>query len=158
MRQSWSETFRALGSAVLSLVKAELAALERDLARSGKSVAVGAALLGGAAAFGFWTLGVATYFLIQLVALWLPLWAASLVVTALFAAVAGILAAVGLHKLKSFENPLTTARRRLDDHVDWWQSRLLEPPAAPRRQVDREAGGGGHREHGEGGDGKGEDP
>ncbi len=148
MRSSWSETFRALGAAVLSLVKAELTALERDLARSGKRAAVGAALLGGAGAFAFWTLGVATYFLIQLAAVWLPLWAASLAITVLFAAVAAALAAIGLHKLKSFENPLTTARRRLDDHVDWWQSRLLEP-TSPRRKVEGDGRGEGEGDKGE---------
>ncbi len=144
MRQSWSETFRALGTAVLSLLKAELAALERDLARSGKAAALGVALLAAAGAFGFWTLGVATYFLIQLLALWLPLWAASLVVTAVCAAVAAGLAFAGLAKLKKFENPITTTRRRLDDHLDWWQSRLLEPVAPRRATVS------GRRRDGEG--------
>ncbi len=148
MRQSWGETFRALGAAVLSLLKAELTALERDLARSGKNAAVGVALLAAAGALGFWTLGVATYFLIQLLALWLPLWAASLIVTAVFAAVAAGLAFAAMSKLKKLENPLTTARHRLDDHLDWWQSRLLEP-ARPRREVES----GGREDHG---DGKGE--
>ncbi len=134
MRSSWSETFRALGAAVLSLLKAELAALEHDLARSGKKAAAGVALLAAAAALAFWTLGVATYFLILLLGIWMPLWAASLVVTVLFLAVTGGLAFAGMSKLKAFENPLAIARRRLDDHVDWWQSRLLEP-AAPRHET-----------------------
>jgi cytochrome c biogenesis protein CcdA len=134
MRQSWSETFRALGSAVLGLLKAELEALEQDVARSGKNAALGIALFGAAAAFSFWTLGVATYFLVQLLALWLQLWAAALVVTLLFAGIAGGLAFAGLKKLEKFENPLGTARRRLDDHIDWWQNRLLAP-GEPRRRV-----------------------
>lgn len=145
MRQSWGETFRALGTAVLSLLKAELAALEHDLARSGKNAAAAAALLAAAGAFGFWTLGVATYFLIQLVGLWLPLWAASLVVTVAFGAVAAGLAFAGLARLKKFENPLTTTRRRLDDHLEWWQSRLLEP-GAPRRPIAGERPGDGQGE------------
>jgi cytochrome c biogenesis protein CcdA len=134
MRQSWSETFRALGSAVLGLLKAELEALEQDVARSGKNAALGIALFATAAAFSFWTLGVATYFLVQLLALWLQLWAAALVVTLLFAGVAGGLAFAGLKKLEKFENPIGTARRRLDDHIDWWQNRLLVP-GEPRRRV-----------------------
>ncbi|HSL85232.1 MAG TPA: phage holin family protein [Thermoanaerobaculia bacterium] len=132
MRQSWSETFRALGAAVLALFKAEIEALERELARSGKNLALGLAFFAAAAAVAFWTLGVATYFVIQLLAVWLPLWAASLIVTALFAAVAGGLAFAGAKKLERFENPLATARRRLDDHMDWWQNDLLSP-APPRR-------------------------
>lgn len=133
MRQNWSETFRSLGTAVLGLLKAEIEALERDLARSGKNAALGVALFAAAGAAGFWTLGVATYFLIQLLALWLPLWAAALVVTLVLAGVAAGLAFAGLKKLEKFENPLTTARRRLDDHIDWWQDRLLAP-GEPRRR------------------------
>lgn len=125
MSRRWSETFRALGNAVLTLLKAELEAFEHDVSRSAKRAAIGIGLLGAAAAFLFWTLGVATYFLIQLLALWLPLWGASLVVTGLFAAVAAVLALVGARKLERFENPLSTARRRMDDHIDWWQSRVL---------------------------------
>jgi hypothetical protein len=140
MRQSWSETFRALGAAVLGLLKAEIEALERELARSGKSLALGLGFFAAAAALAFWTLGVATYFAVQLLAVWLPLWAASLVVTGVFAAATGALAFAGLKKLERFENPLSTARRRLDDHIDWWQNDLLAP--APPRRVS-----GGRREH-----------
>ena len=140
MRESWSETFRALGAAVLALFKAEIEALERELARSGKSLALGLGLFAAAAALGFWTLGVATYFVIQLLAVWLPLWAASLVVTLLFAAVTGGLVFAGIKKLERLENPLSTARRRLDDHIDWWQNDLLTP--APPRRVP---GGRGER-------------
>ena len=146
MRQSWSETFRALGAAVLALFKAEIEALERELARSGKNLALGLGFLAAAAAVAFWTLGVATYFVIQLLAVWLPLWAASLIVTGLCAAVVGALAFAGLKKLQRFENPLTTARRRLDDHIDWWQNDLLSP-APPRRvpggRGERRVGGAG---------------
>jgi hypothetical protein len=140
MRQSWSETFRALGAAVLALFKAEIEALERELARSGKNLALGLGLFAAAAALAFWTLGVATYFVIQLLAVWLPLWAASLVVTLLLTAVTGGLVFAGVKKLERFENPLTTARRRLDDHIDWWQNDLLDP--APQRRVP---GGRGER-------------
>jgi hypothetical protein len=132
MRQSWSETFQAVGSAVLGLLKAELEALEAELARSGKSLGIGLGLLAAAAAVGFWTLGVATYFLIQLIAVWLPLWAASLIVTLAFAVLVAGLAIAGLRKLKRFENPVTTVRRRVEDHMDWWHGRVLGPHQEPR--------------------------
>lgn len=132
MRQSWSEAFHALGSAILGLFKAELEALEKELARSGKSLGLGVGLLAAAAAFGFWTLGVATYFLIHLLAIWLELWAASLIVTLVFAAVVAGLAFVGLRKLRKLENPVTTVRRRVEDHVDWWQDRVLGPDEGGR--------------------------
>jgi len=142
MSRQWSETFRALGSAILTLLKAELEAFERDLGRSAKTAAFGVALFAAAGAFGFWTLGVATYFLIQLLALWLPLWGASLAVTLLFGAIAAVLALIGMRKLERFESPLTTARDRIDDHIDWWQRRVLvsgEKPALERGR-DGESG------------------
>lgn len=143
MSRRWSETFRALGNAVLTLLKAELEAFEQDVSRSAKRAAIGIGLLGAAAAFLFWTLGVATYFLIQLLALWLPLWGASLAVTGLFAAVAGVLALVGARKLKGFENPLSTARRRMDDHIEWWQGRVLVSESTRRVTDDDEEDGPG---------------
>lgn len=132
MRQSWSEAFHALGSAILGLLKAELEALEKELARSGKNLGLGVGLLAAAAAFGFWTLGIATYFLIHLLAIWLELWAASLIVTLVFAAVVAGLAFVGLRKLRKLENPVTTVRRRVEDHVDWWQDGVLGPDEGAR--------------------------
>ena len=149
MRRDWSEAFRDLGGAVLALLQAELEALERELARSGRSAAIAVGLFGAAAAVGFWTVGLGLYFLVQLVAVWLPLWAASLIVTALFAAVAGGLAWAGMRKLRELENPMATARRRLDDHLDWWQDRVLEPGAVRRVGADRRGGplpGGGSQE------------
>lgn len=142
MRQSWSETFRSLGTAVLGLLKAEIEALEAELARSGKNAAVGIGLFAAAGAIAFWTLGVATYFLIQLFALFLPLWAAALAVTLLLAGVAAALAFAGLKKLEKFENPLTIARRRLDNHIDWWQDRALDA-GEPRRRLESPPVAGG---------------
>lgn len=142
MRQRWSETFRTLGSSILALLKAEIEALERDLARLGKNAALGIGLFAAAGAIAFWTLGVGTYFVVQLLAVWLPLWAAALAVTLLLAALGGGLAWAGLKKLERFENPLATAKKRLDDHLEWWQDELLEPGARTRggRRVEKRVG------------------
>lgn len=161
MRQRWSETFQALGSAILSLLRAELDALERELARSGKNLSVGLGLLAAAGAFAFWTLGVATYFLIQLIAVWLPLWAASLIVTLAFAAVVAGLAFVGLRKVRRFENPVTTVRRRVEDHMDWWHDRVLGPDEGSRLGERTSLGARRHdadRTTDETGDGRGATP
>jgi hypothetical protein len=44
-----------------------------------------------------------------------------------------VLAWIGMRKLERFENPLGTARRRMDDHIEWWQTRVLV--SAPGRPV-----------------------
>lgn len=151
-RRRWSETFRALGSAVLGLLKAELDAFGEDVGRSTKHAAIGIGLFLAAGAFGFWTLGVATYFLIQLLALWLPLWGASLAVTLVFAAIVAVLALIGARKLQRFENPLTLARDRMDDHIEWWQDRVF-PPGERTRSI---AGSRRHDETDDAPDGPGE--
>ena len=142
MRQSWSDTFHGLGASVLALLRAELEALEKDLSISARHLGIGLGLLAAAGAFGFWTLGVATYFLIHLVAIWLPVWAAALIVTAVFGLVVAGLGFAGLSKLKKFENPVGTVRRRLEDNLDWWQTRVVGPAERSRLDDRRPVGSG----------------
>jgi hypothetical protein len=128
--QGWIELFRSLGAALLEVLRAEAQALGEDFRRSGGQLARGAALLGGAAAVGFWTVGALVLALMAVLAIWLRPWAAALIVTALFAAAAGLLAALGWRQLKRLESPAATVGRRVADHLDWWRERLLveSPP------------------------------
>lgn len=116
---------RELGEALLAVLRAELAALGTDLRRSGRFLAVGLALLGAAAGVLFWTFGLLLFTLVAVAAIWLPLWGAALAVLALFVAVAGVLAGLGIARLRRIENPATDLSRRVADHLDWWQHRLL---------------------------------
>jgi hypothetical protein len=127
--RGWIELFRSLGQALFEVLRAEAEALGADLRRSGGQLLRGLALFGGAAAVGFWTLGVLVLTLIAVLAIWLPPWAAALIVTALFAGTAGLLAVLGWRQLRQLETPAASIRRRLDDHLDWWQNRLLAEPA-----------------------------
>jgi len=127
--RGWIELFRSLGQALLEVLRAEAEALGEDLRRSGAELLRGLALLGGAAAVAFWTLGVLVLALIAVLAIWLPLWAATLIVAALFAGTTGVLAALGWRRLRRLETPAASVRRRVEDHLDWWQSRLLAEPA-----------------------------
>ncbi|HYL06816.1 MAG TPA: phage holin family protein [Thermoanaerobaculia bacterium] len=127
--RGWIELFRSLGLALFEVLRAEMEALGEDLRRSGGQLLRGLALLGGAAAVGFWTLGVLVAALIAVLAIWLPAWAAALLVAALFAGTAGLLAALGWRRLRRLETPAASIRRRVEDHLDWWQHGLLaEPP------------------------------
>lgn len=122
---AWLELFRSLGQALVDLVKAELAAIGDELAASGKQLGVGLALLAAAAAFGFWTAAVLIYTVIQVIALWLPLWAASAIVTGAFALVVAVLAILGIRRLRRLEGPARTLGRHLQDHREWWNAELL---------------------------------
>jgi hypothetical protein len=127
--EGWIELFRSLGAALLEVLRAEAQALGEDFRRSGSRLARGAALLGGAAAVAFWTVGALVLTLMAVLAIWLRPWAAALIVTALFAASGGLLAWLGLRQLRRLESPAESIRRRVSDHLDWWRHRLLAEPA-----------------------------
>jgi hypothetical protein len=140
--QGWIELFRSLGQALFEVLRAEARALGEDFRRSGAELARGLALLGGAAALGFWTLGALVLTLIAVLAIWLPPWAAALIVTALFAGAAGLLALLGIRRLQRFESPAESIRQRVSDHLDWWNHRLLAEPAAPAAPAVESGGRG----------------
>jgi Putative Actinobacterial Holin-X, holin superfamily III len=126
----WVEQFRSLGLSLLEVFRAEWEALRGDFARSGRHFAVALALLGAAAVVLFWTLGALIFALGAVLAIWLEVWAAALIVVAAFALLAVVLGLVGLRRLKRAENPAASFRRRLDDHVEWWQETLLREDEA----------------------------
>jgi uncharacterized membrane protein YqjE len=123
--RGWIALFRSLGEALLGVVRAELAALQADLARSGRQVGVALLLFGGVAALTFWFVGLLIFTVVVALDIWLELWAAALWVLIAMALVGGALGVLGWLRLKKAENPLESARRRFDDHLDWWQNRLL---------------------------------
>ena len=121
----WIDLIRSLGESLLAVLRAELAALQEDFSRSGRRLGVALGLLGGAAVLLFWMVGLLLFTLIVVLAVWLPLWAAALILLALFAIATGILASLGVRRLRQIENPMDNVRRRVDDHIDWWQNSLL---------------------------------
>ena len=96
----WIEMFRGLGEALLDVLRAEVATLQEDLTRSGRIAGGALALLGVALILFFWILGLLIFCLVAVAAIWLPLWAATLVVLVLFLAVAGVLSWLGMNRLK----------------------------------------------------------
>ncbi|MEA2694207.1 MAG: hypothetical protein QOJ16_3594 [Acidobacteriota bacterium] len=134
---SWVDLVRSLGGSLIEVLRAEIDSLKEELASSGRHLGVAVALLGGAAVLLFWTLGALIFTLGAVLAIWLQVWAAALIVVGVFLAGAALLAFLGLRQLKKFENPMASLRQHLEDHLDWWQHTLLReekkvevPPAA----------------------------
>lgn len=98
--RSLSEVLGAVVEDVTDLVRTELdlarAELKQEAGRAGK----GAGLLGGAAVAGHLVLALASVVVIALLDLALPLWAAALIVTALWTVVAAVLALLGRRELQ----------------------------------------------------------
>ncbi len=123
--QGWIDLFRSLGESLVEVLRAETTSLQEDLKRSGRHMAVALAFFGAATMLAFWVLGLLLFFLVALLYIWLELWAAAGIVFLLFLAAMGILAWLGVSRLKHVENPVDSVKRHVDDHLDWWQSGLL---------------------------------
>lgn len=121
----WIESFRGLGEALLEVLRAEVSTLQEDLTRSGRIAGGALALLGAALVLLFWIVGLLIFALVSVLHIWLPLWASALIVLALFTGTAALLGWLGVRRFKQVENPMQTVRRRVDDHLDWWQNTLL---------------------------------
>jgi hypothetical protein len=124
--RTWVEMLRALGQSFLDLLRAEWDQLLRELGVSAKKLGIGVALLAGAGMVAFWFVAVLAFFLIMVIAIWLPVWASAGIALLVLLLVMGILAGLGWSRLKSIENPVDAFGRRWDDHLDWWEARLVE--------------------------------
>jgi hypothetical protein len=127
----WLDLFRALGQSLADLAAAEIAALKEELARNGRTLGLALALFGAAAVIGVWLIALVLFTLIQVLAIWLPMWGASAVVTGVFLIVVTVLALVGAMKLKKLESPAATVGRRWSGHRRWWDRHLLADTPAP---------------------------
>lgn len=126
--QGWIDLFRSLGESLIEVLRAEIGATQEDLKTSGRHLGKALGLLAGAAAIGFWMLGLTIFFLVALLNIWLQTWAAAGIVLLLFAIVAGVLAKRGRAQLTRVENPVDVVKRHVDDHLDWWQNNLIKEP------------------------------
>lgn len=121
----WIDLFGSLGQAYLDLLAAEWAEIKRQLALSGKRLLWSAAFFGAAAAIGFWLVALVLFLLVAVLHVWLPWWGAALIVTAVALLVVAVLGWLGLRKIQKVENPAAVVGRRYEDHLDWWDRRLL---------------------------------
>ncbi len=128
-RDSWQDTFRALGQAVIDVLRAEMAVISETWQRSARELGKAAGILVVVAYLGL--ILVPSLLLFALLTglhsgLGWPLWAAALAVAALVVVVCLVLARIALHLLqKRFESPVATVQNRFADHRAWWSERIL---------------------------------
>jgi uncharacterized membrane protein YqjE len=97
---------KELSSQVSTLVRQEVELAKAEVGEKGKKAGVGAGMFGGAGAAALLMLGSLTACLILALDLAMPAWAAALIVTALWAAVAGGLALQGRKKMQEMGKPI----------------------------------------------------
>ena len=126
-RRDWVEIVRNLGEAFFGVVRAELAVVAESAKAWGKTWLVALAIAAVALVALFWFLGLLAVAVVHGVMVWraLALWQAALLVAgALLLLIAA--AGVAIYLLaRRFDDPVTATRGRLDDHLGWWNERII---------------------------------
>jgi len=117
---STGDLVKQLTQQVSILVRQEVELAKVEMADKGKKAGVGLGMFGGAGAAALLALGTLTAFLVLLLSEAIPAWAAALIVTVIWAAVAGVLALQGREKVKEVGAPIPeqTAESVKED-VEW---------------------------------------
>lgn len=92
---SLSELVRQLSDQTSKLGRQEAELAKAELSQKGKRIGIGAGAFGGAGLFGLFAFGALTATFILLLATALDGWLAALIVTLVYAAIAGVLALTG---------------------------------------------------------------
>ena len=90
-----SELLKQLSDQTTTLVRQEIELAKLELQEKGKKAGMGAGMFGGAGVLGLYAVGALTATIILALATFLPGWVAALIVTVVYAAIAGVLALQG---------------------------------------------------------------
>jgi uncharacterized membrane protein YqjE len=121
--KSLGELVSQLSSETSTLIKQEMALARAELTEQGKRAGTGAGMLGGAGVAGLLTLGSLTAMLIALLDTGMKTWLAALIVTVVWAAVAGVLALQGRNKIKEATPPAPQTVETVKEDVRWAKTR-----------------------------------
>jgi len=103
--QSTGELVKQLSEQTSELVRREIDLAKAELTEKGKKAGVGAGIFGAAGLFGVTAFFALTTMLIAALAEGMDLWLAALIVTVVYAAVAGIGAMLGKNKIQEATPP-----------------------------------------------------
>jgi uncharacterized membrane protein YqjE len=113
------ELVKDLASQTSTLVRQEIKLAQAEVTEKGKVAGKGAGMLAGAAVTALLALGALTALLIIVLDSFLPLWLAALIVTLLWAAVAGALAAAGRSALQAATPPAPQTVETVKEDIQW---------------------------------------
>ncbi len=118
------ELLKQLSQETTTLVRQELELAKAEMAQKGKQVGVGAGMFGGAGLFGVFAFATLTACLILALAEAVDGWLAALIVTVVYAAIAGVLALRGKKQVQQATPPVPA--RAVDstkEDVEWVKTR-----------------------------------
>lgn len=114
------ELVKELSGQVSVLMRQEIELARTEATEKAKKAGVGAGMLGGAGVAALLMLGSLTAFLILVLALAMPNWAAALIVTVTWAVVAGVLAFLGREKVREVGTPVPEKTvETMKEDVEW---------------------------------------
>jgi Flp pilus assembly protein TadB len=118
--RSIAELLRDLSNETTLLVRQEMELARAELIEHAKPAKASAASFGATALFGLGAFGAATAFLIAVIALAIPVWAAALIVTIVYGIAAYVLAENGKKKLKEAGPPvIPQTAQTLKEDIAW---------------------------------------
>jgi uncharacterized membrane protein YqjE len=104
--ESVAELVKQLSEQSARLARQEVQLAKTELQQKGKAIGVGAGMFGGAGLFGLYALGALTATAILALATAVDAWLAALIVTVVWAAVAGVLALLGKGRVEQGAPPV----------------------------------------------------
>jgi uncharacterized membrane protein YqjE len=125
--QSMGELVKQLADQTSSLVRQEMELAKAELREKGKLAGMGAGAFGGAGLLGLFALGTLTAAAILGLATAVDGWLAALIVTAVYGAVAGVLALVGRTKVQAATPPIPEqTTESVKEDVEWTRTRAAQ--------------------------------
>jgi uncharacterized membrane protein YqjE len=122
--QPIGELLKQLSQETTTLVRQELELAKAEMTEKAKEGGKGAGLLGGAGVGGLLALGALTATVMGLLDTAMKFWLAALIVTLIWAAVAGVLALQGRKKLQDAGPPVPEqAQESVKEDVQWAKTR-----------------------------------
>jgi len=113
------ELVKDLASQTSTLVRQEIKLAQAEVTQQGKLAGKGAGMLGGAAVAALLGLGALTALLIVALDGLMPLWAAALIVTVLWLAIAAALGLAGKKALQASTPPAPQTVETVKEDIEW---------------------------------------
>jgi hypothetical protein len=123
--QSMGELFKQLSDELSTLVRQELRLAQAEMTGKGKRAGIGAGIVGGAGLVGVMAFGTLTACLVAALAEAMDVWLAALIVTVVYAAVAGVLALQGRERIQQATPPVPEQTvDTVKEDVQWAKTQL----------------------------------
>jgi len=123
--QSMGELFKQLSEDLSSLVRQELRLAQAEMTEKGKRAGIGAGIFGGAGLIGVMAFGTLTACIVAALSKAMDVWLAALIVTVVYAAIAGILALQGRERIQQATPPVPEQTvETVKEDVQWAKTQL----------------------------------